>query len=86
MKWGQRHATDFPALSQMVRNYFAIPATSVPSERVFSRAGELITKRRNRLSPENANARMCLRAWLNLHELDDEDLQAIGEDDLPRSR
>jgi hypothetical protein len=36
----------FPILSRMARDIFAIQSTSVPSERVFSSAGRLVTKKR----------------------------------------
>ena len=36
-----------------MRDYHAIPATSAPSERVFSMAGNLISKKRTRISSEN---------------------------------
>jgi hypothetical protein len=48
----------------MAFDLLAIPATSVPSEQVFSKAGDLITKRRNRLSKKNIRILMLLEAWL----------------------
>ena len=38
---------------KLVQKYHCIPATSVPSEQLFSKAGELISARRNRLSSQN---------------------------------
>jgi hypothetical protein len=40
------------------------------SKRVFSffRAGDLITKKRNRLSAQKASCIMCLRAWMGIKE------------------
>jgi uncharacterized membrane protein YgcG len=57
----------------MAADYCAAPATSVPSEEVFSAASDLITKKRNRMAPETAEARMCARYWLEFPELTDED-------------
>ncbi|KAE8247504.1 hypothetical protein A4X03_0g7032, partial [Tilletia caries] len=50
----------FPSLAAMARDILAIPATSVPSEAAFSRGGELVTKRRNRLAGSTVTAIMCL--------------------------
>lgn len=51
---------DFPLLSQLSRKILCIPATSAPSERVFSRAGLTITKLRASLSNDHANALIFL--------------------------
>lgn len=37
----------------MARDYLAIPAMSAASERVFSNGGDIITRKRNRISPDN---------------------------------
>ncbi|CAD7063146.1 hypothetical protein A4X06_0g7718 [Tilletia controversa] len=44
-----------------------IPFTTgpVPSEAAFSRGGEVITKRRNRLSGTTVTHIMCLDSWMN---------------------
>jgi hAT family C-terminal dimerisation region len=58
----------------MARDYFAIPATSVPSEQAFSIAGDLISKKRNRMAPETANELMCLKSWYGLGEIAEDEL------------
>jgi hypothetical protein len=63
----------------MARDYHAIPATSAPSERVFSMAGNLISKR-TRISSENVRYVLCLRSWGVLEDDDDEDEIIISED------
>jgi hypothetical protein len=64
----------------MARDYYAIPATSAPFERVFSIAGNLISKKRTRISSENMRYVLCLRSWGILDLDNDKDEIIISED------
>lgn len=48
--WWKVNATVLPALSRIAGDYLSIPASSVPSERMFSSAGRLLNKLRCSLS------------------------------------
>jgi hAT family C-terminal dimerisation region len=50
----------------MARHYFAIPATSVPVEQVFSGAGNVATDKRNRLSSDTMQFILCIKSWLKM--------------------
>lgn len=46
----ETYKTALPELYELFLKYCCIPATSVPSERIFSKTGQLTNARRNRLS------------------------------------
>lgn len=50
--WRQR-GKQFPNLACLARKYLSIPATSVPSEQIFSLAGRMVTERRTFLSGQS---------------------------------
>ncbi|KAF4530311.1 hypothetical protein B566_EDAN017646 [Ephemera danica] len=51
--WWKNYEVKYPTISKLAKRYLCIPATSAPSERVFSTAGNIITAKRNCLAPEN---------------------------------
>jgi len=53
--WRQNHLR-FPHLAKLARRYLAIQPTSAAAERVFSTAGNIISKKRGSLAPETACA------------------------------
>ena len=63
----------------MARDFQAIPTTSLPFKRVFSYAGNLITKKRTRITSENVRYVLCLRSWGLLSESDDEEDMIFDE-------
>lgn len=64
LDWWKINQHAFPFLTAIARQYLCCPGTSVPSERLFSCAGNIISKRRASLLPENANTLLCLSNWL----------------------
>jgi len=51
-EWWAGKKTKYPVLSKMARIYLAAPATSTPSERLFSDAGNLLSAKRTRMGSE----------------------------------
>ena len=64
LEWWAAHAGAYGQLSSLARKYLASPATSVPCERLFSLAGNIIQKKRAALHSDNVNKLVCLSNWL----------------------
>lgn len=55
LDWWRLNEHNFPRLSQLAKKYLCIPATSTPSERIFSTGGNIVTCTRAALKPEKVN-------------------------------
>ncbi len=53
--WWRDNQSRYPLLSKVARKYMCICATSTPSERVFSVAGNIVTPMRSSLKPHKVN-------------------------------
>ena len=58
--WWRQNEFRFPQLAEVARSVLCVPATSTPSERLFSTAGLTVTKLRNCLKPDNVDALVFL--------------------------
>ena len=56
LAWWRRNQELFPHLAVLARKYLSMQATSAPSERIFSRARQIIDEKRTRLGPEMAGS------------------------------
>jgi hypothetical protein len=45
----------YPRLSLLAKKYLSIPASSVASEKVFSLAGQVVSKKRSRMHPSKVD-------------------------------
>ena len=55
LNWWCQHQAAFPMLAGVARKFMCVPATSTPSERVFSVAGNIVTKKRSLLLSQNVD-------------------------------
>ena len=60
LDWWKTNKKRFPVLGILAKKYLGVMSTSVPCERLFSDAGNIITAKRNRLSPSNAEMLIVL--------------------------
>ena len=49
--WWRDHKNKYPTLSFLAKKYLCVAATSTPSERLFSDAGNTMTAKRTKLNP-----------------------------------
>ena len=52
LNWWKKVAPTLPILANFARSVLAIPASSAKSERVFSKGGNIVTRKRTRLNPK----------------------------------
>lgn len=55
LAWWKTNEACYPYLAKVAKCSLSIPATSTPSERLFSAAGTIVSKRRASLSPEHVD-------------------------------
>jgi len=61
LEWWKINETKYPNIWLLAQRILSIPATSAPSERVFSAAANIIDKKRARITTDNAELVMFLR-------------------------
>ena len=55
LAWWRMHNVNFPRLSKLARKFLCVPATSSPSERLFSASGNIVTCQRSCLKPSKVD-------------------------------
>ena len=60
LKWWVQNGNSFPSLVSHAKKFLSIPATSVSSERLFSKAGDITSRKRNRIKSKNVNMLLFL--------------------------
>ena len=61
LQWWKDNAFRYPLLSPVAQVLLSVPATSVPSERVFSTAGDICTAQRASLGPDQVDMLVFLK-------------------------
>ena len=63
LQWWKMRETKFPVLSQLARDIFTVPVSTVSSESAFSTAGRIIEERRTSLTSDMVEILTCLKDW-----------------------
>ncbi|CAD6256653.1 unnamed protein product [Miscanthus lutarioriparius] len=77
LTWWKSRSDKFPVLSTMVRDFLAIPLSTVSSESAFSLRERILGERRSSLMPEMLEALVCAKIWL-FKTAEDQDLEHEG--------
>lgn len=64
LRWWQARAILYPGLSSLADKYLSVMASSVPSERTFSKSGQILSERRSSIQPK----RMEKILFLNMNQ------------------
>ncbi|CAG8738582.1 29448_t:CDS:2, partial [Racocetra persica] len=64
LEWWKLNSFHFLVMSRMAKDFLAIQVISVPSEQIFSKAGDTIQAKRACLSEKSIQSLMCTGSWL----------------------
>ncbi|XP_052263805.1 E3 SUMO-protein ligase ZBED1-like [Dreissena polymorpha] len=68
LKWWRKKQKTYPVLAQVASRYLVMQGTSVPSERIFSTAGDLVSAHRACLDPENVDMLIFVKTNIKMIE------------------
>ena len=67
LQWWGTSSAFLPNMSAMAKDVYAVPATGAGVEREFSISGNIVDRRRNRLSPKTISDLMQYKRWVAHH-------------------
>ena len=68
LSWWKTNKARYPLLSEIAKDFLAIPISTVASESAFSTGGRILSPHRSRLHPDTLEALMCTQNWLWSHK------------------
>ncbi|CAL2228942.1 unnamed protein product [Prunus armeniaca] len=66
--WWKGNQTRYPILSQVAKDIFALPSSTVASENAFSMGKRIVDPFRSSLHPKMVEALVCTCDWLRAHK------------------
>ena len=70
LDWWMKNDKKYPKVARLARKFLCVPASSTPSERAFSKSGQVADQRRSSLTPDNVNMFVVLNKnwrWMETH-------------------
>ena len=85
LKWWENNEHRYPAIAPLAKIFLAIPASSAPSERVWSRGSRVLTMKRSNMTQELSSGIMFVKENMDLlNKYYDQVIQGV-ESALPRN-
>ena len=64
LEWWRQNSVNYPVLSRLAKEVFAIPCFTVASESAFSTGGRVLDQFRSSLTPKMVEAIVCCQNWI----------------------
>ncbi|KAA0055499.1 transposase [Cucumis melo var. makuwa] len=84
LTWWKVNSSRFKIISQVVRDIYSIPISTVPSESAFSTGGRVLDSFRSYLTPQTAEALICAQNWIQSKPLDDMTEEIDGAEEIDK--
>uniref|UniRef100_A0A9I9E8D2 BED-type domain-containing protein n=1 Tax=Cucumis melo TaxID=3656 RepID=A0A9I9E8D2_CUCME len=82
LTWWKVNSSRFKIISQVARDIYSIPISTMPSESAFSTGGWVLDSFRSSLTPQTAEALICVQNWIQSKPLDDMTEEIDGSEEI----
>ncbi|KAA0068144.1 zinc finger BED domain-containing protein RICESLEEPER 2-like isoform X3 [Cucumis melo var. makuwa] len=82
LTWWKVNSSRFKIISQVARDIYSIPISTVPFESAFSTGGRVLDSFRSSLTPQTAEALICAQNWIQSKPLDDMTEEIDGAEEI----
>ena len=77
LNWWKENRLRFPIVGELARRWLCVPATSTPSERVFSDCGVALNAKRSRLDGDVLESQIIVRQNIGKVSITDSDIRSL---------
>ncbi|TYK27978.1 zinc finger BED domain-containing protein RICESLEEPER 2-like isoform X3 [Cucumis melo var. makuwa] len=82
LTWWKVNSSRFKIISQVARDIYSIPISTVPSASAFSTGGRVLDSFRSSLTPQTTEALICAQNWIQSKPLDDMTEEIDGAEEV----
>ncbi|TYK27167.1 putative transposase [Cucumis melo var. makuwa] len=82
LTWWKVNSSQFKIISQVARDIYSIPISTVPSESAFSTGRRVLDSFRSSLTPQTTEALICAQNWIQSKPLDDMTEEIDGAEEI----